>query len=160
MLVPMQHKVRPSVNPMMPIIAAWVIWGGFLLTIAAYYYVGWVMPHSPRDENSSAPVNAMTIGAGITGGLSLALNLMRRTKITNLGKKFIVMIIGAALAETVALYGFTIKFVFNTALDRALILLILCIMLHLLNIPTDFKMPNPPPLPGTRDDLGMPPPTG
>ena len=144
MLVPMQRTNRPQLPPKIRIITAWIIWSAFNITLMLYYYVGWLLPRTAAEPSTTAPVSLVTGLAAATGFICIALSQIRRNQVNDLGRKFTLMIVTAALAETVALYGFALKFVFNVAAERALILLLSCAMLQLFNIPIDFKIPEPP----------------
>ena len=159
MLVPMQPPPRGPASPQRRVITAWIVW--FALTAAAgvYYLLGWVIPHQPSGGGESPPAAIFLAAATVAGAASLALGLRRRGRVPEPGRKFVLLILGGALAEMVALLGFVLKYIFNAAPDLALKLWIAGLALHLLNIPTDFKPPEAAP-PGFGGDFNPPPPIG
>ena len=86
MLVPMQPPARPRNPVKLQVMAAWMIWFFLSLTVAGYYFVGWVT-FRPEAGKGHLSVRAILIFARLAGALSLGLMILRRSRVMVLSSR-------------------------------------------------------------------------
>jgi hypothetical protein len=138
----MQRQNRPRLPPKIRIITAWVIWFFLTLQVGGFYFVAWVAIQSP-SRGGTLPVQTLIVVAGGLGLINLMLMSYRRSRTMDLQKRFILLLIGMVAGEPIGLFAVLLRFA-NQVPDIALGLIIACVAIQLLNIPTDFNPPLSP----------------
>ncbi len=124
----------------------WLLWCAFCISLGMLYFVGWKF--APGSAQPGAlPVQPFILIAAVNGLFALAIRGMRSRQEAP-GRKFILLLIGLALDESVALIGFVLH-QSNSMPRHTTWFLAAAGLLHLIQAPLDFsptisKISDPP----------------